>query len=78
MKELDLLLERFLERGIEDVSERRLLRLEALLACPDQDLLAWLGGGARPGDPELANLVRWMRGRIDPRGEAASDPVEPG
>ena len=61
MKELDLLLERFLERGFEELGECELARFETLLESPDQDLLAWLGGGADPGDAELADLARRIR-----------------
>ena len=64
MKELDLLLERLLEQGLEDLSDHRMLRLEELLDHPDQDLLAWLSGAADPGNEELAALARWIRGRI--------------
>lgn len=64
MKELDLLLGRLLARGFEDLSEHQLLRLEELLDHPDQDLLAWLSGGADPEDEALSALVRWIRERI--------------
>ena len=60
MKELDLLLERFLERGFEDLDEQQLARFETLLESPDQDLFSWLGG-ADPGDEELARLVCRIR-----------------
>ena len=64
MKELDLLLERFLERGFDDLSEHQLSHFEALLARPDQDLLAWISGGSDPDDAELADLARRVRTRI--------------
>ena len=61
MKELDLLLERFLERGFEDLSAEQLTRFEALLASPDQDLVDWIGGGTRPPCADLADIVRCIR-----------------
>ena len=64
MKELDLLLERFLGQGFEELSEHQLARFETLLESPDQDLFSWLGGGADPEDEEFARLARWIRRRI--------------
>lgn len=63
-KELDLLLERFLEGGVEDLDETRLASLEALLRSPDQDLLAWLCAGVTPDNRESAAQARWLRARI--------------
>ena len=64
MKELDLLLERFLERGFKNLSSEQLIRFEALLESPDQDLIDWIGGGAPPQSAELAEIVRCIRWRI--------------
>ena len=64
MKELDLLLERFLERGFEDLSAERLTRFEALLESPDRDLVDWIGGGRRPPSMELADIVRCIRRNV--------------
>ena len=61
MKELDLLLERFLERGFENLSADQLTRFEALLASPDQDLVDWIGGGAPPSSADLADIVHCIR-----------------
>ena len=61
MKELDLLLERFLERGFEDLSAEQLTCFEALLESPDQDLVDWIGGGTRPPSADLADIVRRIR-----------------
>ena len=61
MKELDLLLERFLERGFEDLSAEQLPCFEALLESPDQDLVDWIGGGTRPPSADLADIVRCIR-----------------
>ena len=61
MKELDLLFERFLERGFEDLSAEQLTCFEALLESPDQDLVDWIGGGTRPPGAALADIVRCIR-----------------
>lgn len=71
MKELDLLLERFLEGGVEDLDETRLASLEALLMNPDQDLLAWLCNGVIPDDGARAAQARWLRARIGLRETAS-------
>jgi antitoxin CptB len=57
MKELDLLLERWLEAGWPraDAAGRR--AFEWLLEQPDPDLADWLIGGARPADRSQAALL---------------------
>ena len=64
MKELDLLLERFLARGFDELNDEQLDLLERLLESPDQDLLDCLSGAAEPGDESLAQFGRWVRSRI--------------
>lgn len=58
MLELDLLLERFLERQFPRLSAPEQAALARLLALPDNELLDCCYGRARPADPELAALVR--------------------
>ena len=58
MKELDLLLARWLEEGgwaSSDEDRRR--TFEWLLEQPDPDLADWLLGGVRPADPVAAALI---------------------
>ena len=58
MKELDLLLARWLDEGgwaSSDGDRRRVF--EWLLEQPDPDLADWLLGGERPADPAMAALV---------------------
>jgi antitoxin CptB len=57
MKELDVLLERWLERrwSLADGAERA--AFAALLEQPDPQLEAWLLRGARPADAALAALL---------------------
>jgi antitoxin CptB len=57
MKELDVLLARWLERGWATASPSRRRAFEWLLEQPDPDLADWLIGGGRPDDPERAALV---------------------
>ena len=57
MKELDVLLERWLERGWPAADGQVRLAFEWLLEQPDPDLADWLIGGARPVDAAHAALV---------------------
>jgi antitoxin CptB len=57
MKELDLLLARWLESAWPAATPSRRRAFEWLLEQPDPDLADWLIGGARPEDPERAALV---------------------
>ena len=65
MKELDLLLERFLAREFEKLNDEQLDILERLLEFPDQDLLPCLSGAAELGDEELDVFGRWIGTRIE-------------
>ena len=64
MKELDLLLERFMSCGLDDVAESSLSNIERLLESPDQDLLAWLNGASAPADPDLVDAVAILRTHV--------------
>lgn len=57
MRELDVLLGRWLERGWPDAGDARRRSFEWLLEQPDPDLADWLIGGARPTDANHAALV---------------------
>ena len=65
MRELDLLLERFLSTGLESLGDGDVERLETLLAQPDQDILAWLSDALEPDDPDLCRIVRLVQDRIE-------------
>ena len=60
---MDILLQRFLERGYDTMSADERTDFERLLDLPDQDILAWLWGGEEelPGDEGLAAVVRLIR-----------------
>ena len=64
MKELDLLLERFLVRGFEAWPDAELDALEALLESADQDILAWLSGATKPPDPARAAAADSVRAHL--------------
>jgi antitoxin CptB len=68
MKELDVLLERYVgRRGSWPEAERR--AFARLLDLADPQLAAYLFGHEHPADPELAGLVRSIAGE-DRRGGA--------
>lgn len=61
MRELDLLLEGFLEhryRALPAVDRESFARL---LDCPNEDLMDWLMEGGSPQDAQLAEIVRQIR-----------------
>ncbi len=57
MKELDILLVRWIEGAWEDADTERRVAFEWLLEQADPDLADWLIGGARPRDPAHAALI---------------------
>ena len=61
MLELDLLLQGFLARGYERLSEPARAAFEALLRMPDNDLLELLYGSAEATDRETADVVAAIR-----------------
>ena len=64
MRELDLLLEKFLATGLQSLEDDNLDRLEKLLAQPDQDILAWLTAEPKPDDADIRRIVELLRDRI--------------
>lgn len=57
MRELDVLLERWLARRWPEAGPADRERFEKLLACEDDALWDWCTGRSRPEDPELAAIV---------------------
>jgi antitoxin CptB len=57
MKELDVLLERFVRRELPGASTQQRQTLTRLLELPDPVLVDYLLGQEIPPDPELATLV---------------------
>ncbi len=64
MRELDLLLEKFLASDFDSLGEMELAALELLLNEPDQDILAWLTASREP-PPEIGAIVLRIRRCLD-------------
>jgi antitoxin CptB len=68
MKELDVMLERFLADGYSELDEGERAVFARLLNSMDPELFGWLSGNALPDDEQLAAVVRRVRrtlGRVD-------------
>lgn len=61
MRELDLLLEQFLDNGYATLDEGGRDGFERLLGCQDDTLFGWFYQGEVPEDAELAALVERIR-----------------
>ena len=61
MKELDVMLERFLADGYPELDEGERAGFAQLLNSMDPELFAWLSGNALPDDEHLAAVVRRVR-----------------
>lgn len=70
MRELDLLLEKFLASGLELLEDDDLERMENLLIQPDQDILAWLTGATTPEDANIRHIVNILRSTINVQSNA--------
>ena len=58
MKELDVLLERFVRERFDGLSSEERRAFVQLLDLPDPQLADYLLGHATPADPQLAQLAR--------------------
>ena len=58
MRELDRLLEHYLDRGWRNAEPSARARFERLLASEDDQLWRWFLGHTSPSDPELEAAVR--------------------
>ena len=61
MRELDLLLDRFLESGYDALSPVDRDSFERLLDCRNEELMDWLMEGVLPQDEQLAGIVNRIR-----------------
>jgi antitoxin CptB len=61
MRELDLLLDGFLEKGYDALSPLDRDCFERLLDCRNEDLMDWLVEGDLPQDEPLAGIVSRIR-----------------
>ena len=63
MRELDTLLQAFLETDYGGLTAQEKAHFAEILECPDPDLHAYLVGKAEPVDAGLARLVDRIRAR---------------
>ena len=61
MKELDVLLERFVRRGLDRLDQDELEALERLLAQPDQDILEWITSTTTAPPSDLRVVIALVR-----------------
>jgi antitoxin CptB len=61
MLELDLILQNFLNKQVDTLTEKQLQDFDILLDCTDPELFAWLMGHSEPQDKELLTLVSLIR-----------------
>lgn len=61
MKELDVMLERFLANGYAALDDAQKADFARLLDALDPDLFAWLTGVAEPEDEALGAVVKIIR-----------------
>ena len=63
MKELDVLLERFVRRTMDRLDDAELAALERLLEQPDQDILEWITSTTATPPPAIRGIVTLIRSR---------------
>ena len=64
MRELDRILEGFLEAGYRELPAAEKQRFAEILEYPDPDLHAYLVGRAEPSDPAVARLLHSIRAAL--------------
>lgn len=71
MRELDVLLERFVNDRFDDLSAAERADFVHLLSFPDQDILSWIAGVAQPPEPALKLAADSIR------NASSADPSRP-
>ncbi len=66
MRELDLLLEAYLQHSWEEASPNEREAFEGLLAMEDPELYRLLAGHSEAPEPEIANVVAKIRNAVLP------------
>ena len=66
MLELDLMLESFVEKRYEGLSDKTKKAFHQLLKCQDQFLLDYLMGQAVPTDKDVADVAKQVREAAGP------------
>jgi antitoxin CptB len=65
MRELDVLLQRYLEQRYACAPKQEQQAFEALLELPDPELFAYVVRRDQPSDPQSANVVNWLTNSND-------------
>ena len=63
MKELDVLLTRFMDAHYDAMTAQERARFQSVLELPDPDLWACLVSGSSTGDPSLDHVIARIRDR---------------
>ncbi len=66
MRELDILLTRYLDHDYLQASADQKQAFRELLALPDPDLISYLLRGQTPPDSDIANVISEIRDRPHP------------
>ena len=71
MREVDLIMGRFADAAVDELSDDELAEFERLIEVPDHDVLAWVTGEAAVPAAYYTPLFRRLRD-FNRRGEGAS------
>ncbi|MGR8947358.1 MAG: FAD assembly factor SdhE [Gammaproteobacteria bacterium] len=66
LKELDVMLEKFLANGFDTISTEQQQHFSALLSEQDLDLLEWLTGKSEPVEPHYRALIESIQAASRP------------
>jgi antitoxin CptB len=61
MLELDLILNQFLQKSLDNLAEKQLDALEKLLTVTDPELYSWLMEETNPEEQELKKIVKLIQ-----------------
>jgi len=61
MLELDAILQPFFDQYYEKISEDQRQQFEYMLTFPDQDLFNWFIGSQQPQDPQVSDIIAFIK-----------------
>ncbi|WED44657.1 succinate dehydrogenase assembly factor 2 [Legionella cardiaca] len=61
MLELDLILNRFANNHLDNITEEQIEQFDKLLTCIDPELYSWLMGYEQPTDKDLVEIVEFIK-----------------
>ena len=67
MRELDAVLQAFLQVSFETLTDEDKSRFETILDLPDPELLSYIAGRAQPADRHHARLIALIRESLHPQ-----------